>query len=270
MSNQDRRVERPAAAGRAGGGRRRRFAVLAGLLSRCANVWHRALRVLRRDKRAERLIMCVGVVLGLALIVVIANVLAGAGPSQAAPRRATLSRPAVLYASGTSDGAVLLSWQPSQPPPVGYRIYRATGRHGPYTILGEVMAPDMDTFTDSSDLMPGTTYAYTVTAFDRQGESAPVGPIIALVLSTPAPTPTVAGPTPLPTFAAPTSPTLTAIARSSRQVKRPTPRSGTRAGPGATMGANTPAGTAGLPTPVPTVAPSSGVGTVPHLSNRDV
>jgi hypothetical protein len=195
MNNQDYRGERtgdagrPAVAGHAGGGRPRHVALRGG--------W-------------------IGVVLGIAVIVAISNVLAGTGALQAAPRRTALNPPTDLYASGTSDGAVLLSWQPSKPPPVGYRIYRATGRHGRYTIVGAVMAPDMDTFTDSSDLMPGTTYAYTVTAFDRQGQSAPVGPIIALVLSTPGPTPTVAIPAPLPTFAAPTSPTLTAITRSSR------------------------------------------------------
>ena len=66
-----------------------------------------------------------------------------------------------------------------------------------------------------------TRYASTVTAFDRQGQSAPVGPIIALVLGAPGPTPTVAVPAPLPTFAAPLPPTLTALARSSRQVQAP-------------------------------------------------
>ena len=169
----------------------------------------------RRPQRGALLGGVIGVVLGIALIVAISTVLAGTGALQAAPRRTALNPPTDLYASGTSAGTVLLSWQPPQPRPVGYRIYRATGRHRSYTIVGEVMAPDMDTFTDSSDLMPGTTYAYTVTAFDRQGQSAPVGPIIALVLGAPEPTPTVAVPAPLPTFAAPLPPTLTSIARSS-------------------------------------------------------
>ena len=69
--------------------------------------------------------------------------------------------------------------------------------------------------------MPETTYASTVTAFDRQGQSVPVGPIIALVLGAPGPTPTVAVPAPLPTFAGPLPPTLTAHARSSRQGQTP-------------------------------------------------
>jgi hypothetical protein len=162
---------------------------------------------------------------------------------------------------------VLLSWQPSQPPPVGYRIYRATGRHGAYAIVGAVMGPDMDTFTDSSDLLPGTTYAYTVTAFDRHGESSPVGPIVALVLGASGPTPTVAVPAPLPTFGAPTSPT----GRPSRG--RPgtyEPRSrdsGTRTGTGAATGADMPTGTAAVPTPVPNVAPA-GVVDAPPITRQ--
>jgi hypothetical protein len=242
MSIQNHRDERPCDAerhnsvGRKGASQPQRFALLGGLI---------------------------GVVLGIAIIVAISNILAGTGASQAAPRRTMLNPPTNLSASGTSDGAVLLSWQPSKPPPVGYRIYRATGRHGRYTIVGAVMAPDMDTFTDSSDLMPGTTYAYTVTAFDRRGQSAPVGPIIALVLSAPGPTPTVAIPAPLPTFAAPTSPTLTAIARSSGRVRTAKPRSGTLGGLGATTGADAPAGAAGLHAPAPTVVPSGGVGAPP-------
>jgi hypothetical protein len=163
---------------------------------------------MRREKWAARLIVGVGVVVGLAVIVVLSGAQVGAGTAPAAPRHTALHPPTDLSVFGRGDGAVVLSWQPSQPPPVGYRIYRATGRHGRYSIVGAVMAPNLDTFTDSSDLLPGTTYAYTVTAFDRQGQSAPVGPIIALVLGAPGPTPTVAAPAPLPTFAAPTPPTL--------------------------------------------------------------
>lgn len=100
-------------------------------------------------------------------------------PSQSTSR--ALHAPANLYATGTKDGGVLLSWQPSQPDPVGYRIYRSKSRYGPYALIGAVNAPDLDTFTDNRELTPGTTYAYTVTAFDRQGESPPVGPIIVLI-----------------------------------------------------------------------------------------
>jgi hypothetical protein len=176
---------------------------------------------MRRDKRSARLIVCSAGVVGLAVLVVLTMARVSAGTSPAAPQHSALHPPMNLSVVGRGDGAVVLSWQPPEPPPVGYRIYRATGRHGRYTIVGAVMAPDMDTFTDSSDLLPGATYAYTVTAFDRQGQSAPVGPIIALVLGPPGPTPTVAVPAPLPTFAAPMPATLTAIARSSRQVQTP-------------------------------------------------
>jgi Fibronectin type III domain len=224
MSTQNHRDEHSGHAGRHDRARRlgaaglARFAVRGDLPGRCAKVWHDSLRVMRRAKRADRMIVCSAVVVGLVVIVVLSQAQVGAGAAPAAPR---LHPPTDLSVFGRGDGAVVLSWQPPRPPPVGYRIYRATGRHGRYTIVGEVTAPDMDTFTDSSDLMPGTTYAYTVTAFDRQGQSAPVGPIIALVLGAPGPTPTVAVPAPLPTFAAPASPTFTALARSSRQVQTP-------------------------------------------------
>src|SRR5919199_5561545 len=227
VSTQKHRDEHSAGAGRhdrarrIGAGRPARFAVPGGVFDRWATVWQGSLRVLRRDKRAEGVIVCSAVVVGLAVLVILSKAQVSAGTSPAASRPTALHPPTDLSVFGRGDGAVVLSWQPPQPPPVGYRIYRATGRHGRYTIVGEVTAPDMDTFTDSSDLLPGTTYAYTVTAFDRQGQSAPVGPIIALVLGAPGPTPTVAVPAPLPTFAAPQPPTLTALARSSRQVQTP-------------------------------------------------
>jgi Fibronectin type III domain len=206
---------------RLGAARPARFAVRGDLPGRCAKVWRDSLRVMRRAKRADRMIVCSAVVVGLAVIVALSQAQVGASATPAAPRHTVLHPPTDLSVFGRGDGVVVLSWQPPQPPPVGYRIYRATGRHGRYTIVGEVTAPDMDTFTDSPNLLPGTTYAYTVTAFDRQGQSAPVGPIIALVLAAPGPTPTVAVPAPLPTFAAPLPPTLTALARSSRQVQTP-------------------------------------------------
>jgi len=214
VSTQNHRDEHSGDAGRHDRARRlgaatpARFAVPGGLPGKCAQVWHDSLRVVRRAKRADRMIVCVGGVVGLAVIVVLSQAQVGAGAAPAAPRHTALHPPTDLSVFGRGDGAVVLSWQPPQPPPVGYRIYRATGRHGRYTIVGAVMAPDLDTFTDSSDLLPGTTYAYTVTAFDRQGQSAPVGPSMALVLAAPGPTATVVVPAPLPTFAAPRPPNL--------------------------------------------------------------
>jgi Fibronectin type III domain len=227
VSTQNHRDERSAHTGRhdrarrIGAARPARFTVRGDLPGRCAKVWRDSLRVMRRDKWASRMIVCSAVVVGLAVIVALSQAQVGASATPVAPRHTALHPPTDLSVFGRGDGAVVLSWQPPRPLPVGYRIYRATGRHGRYTIVGAVMAPDLDTFTDSSDLLPGTTYAYTVTAFDRQGQSAPVGPIIALVLAAPGPTPTVAVPAPLPTFAAPLPPTLTALARSSRQVQTP-------------------------------------------------
>jgi hypothetical protein len=223
VSTQHHRDEHAGHTGRHDRAQRRpaRFAVRGDLPGRCAKVWHGSLRVMRRDKRDDRLIVCSAVVVGLAVIVAFSQARVGSSTTPAAPRHTALHPPTDLSVSGRGDGAVVLSWQLPQPLPVGYRIYRATGRHGRYTIVGEVTAPDMDAFTDSSDLLPGTTYAYTVTAFDRQGQSAPVGPIIALVLGAPGPTPTAAIPAPLPTFAGPLPPTLTARARSSRQGQTP-------------------------------------------------
>src|SRR5438105_8264393 len=206
VSTQNHRDEHSGHAGRhdraqrIGAARPARFAVRGDLPGRCAKVWRDSLRVMRRAKRADRMIVCSAVVVGLAVIVALSQAQVGASATPAASRHTALHPPTDLSVFGRGDGAVVLSWQPPQPPPVGYRIYRATGRHGRYTIVGEVTAPDMDTFTDSSDLLPGTTYAYTVTAFDRHGESSPVGPIMALVLGASRPTPTVAVPAPLPTF----------------------------------------------------------------------
>lgn len=183
--------------------------------------------------------------LGLFLIASPAN--SPASQTSPAPQSTpgTLRPPTDLFASGTGDGAVLLSWQPAHPAPVGYRIYRATSRHGPYTIVGSVNSPLMDTFTDGTDLAPGMTYAYTVTSFDRRGESAPVGPIVAIVVAA-QPTRAPAVPSPLPTFQAPAAATLTALAQATaRRGPSPTPASGIGVGP----------------TPLPTIPPSTAVAT---------
>jgi len=130
---------------------------------------------------------------------------------QTTPASAPLHSPPAFSASG-SNGAILLSWQPSLPAPVGYRIYRATG-WGPYNIVGEVNAPNIGTFIDDVDIMPGETYSYTVTAFNRNGESAPAGPAVALVLAPLAATATLPPAKPLPTYAPPAPATLTTVAQ---------------------------------------------------------
>jgi len=119
--------------------------------------------------------------------------------------------PVGLYAASTGAGDVLLSWQPPQSAPVGYRIYRSTGHNGPYTIVGTVNAPDIDTYRDTINLSLGTTYVYTVTAFDRQKESEPAGPVVAVLVAPPTQQATAVVPTPLPTFAPLAPATLAAL-----------------------------------------------------------
>lgn len=158
----------------------------------------------RSARRIGRLAVLGG---GVVAVVLVASIVFATFGSQAragtlhTPVRATaLHPPSGLDAFGAKDGTVVLSWQPARPAPLGYRIYRATGRHGSYRIVGAVNAPDIDTFTDTTDVVAGTTYAYRVTAFNRQSESAPVGPIVAVLLSQPAPTATPGVPSPLPTL----------------------------------------------------------------------
>lgn len=123
--------------------------------------------------------------------------------------------PTDIYAYGANDGTVVVSWQPSHPAPVGYHIYRATGRHGPFTIVGSVNAPNMDTFSDNSNLATGLTYSYTVTAFDREGESRPAGPIVVLIVGHPPASPTIGPIAPLPTFPVIPAATVRALSRQS-------------------------------------------------------
>lgn len=176
-------------------------------------------RRLGGDKRGPHgprrpLFVAVGVIILLALVAVaIIGGHAVVSPQSSRSASVVLHAPSDLSVSGTSDDHVVLSWQPATPTPVGYRVYRAVGLHGSYSIIGTVNAADVNTYTDSTGFMPGETYAYTVTAFDRQGESTPTQPVMAVVLAPPGPSPTIVVPTPLPTFVAVTPPTLTAIAR---------------------------------------------------------
>lgn len=170
-----------------------------------------------------------------------------------------LPSPTDLYASGTTDGAVLLSWQPIGGGAIGYRIYRATGRHGPYTIVGTVNAPDIDTFTDDRDLTPGATYAYTVTAFNRQGQSRPAGPIVAVLLAAATNTPMMGVPQPPPTFQPVSPATLTALAKGSGGV-RTLPTLAAPTGVVPTVPAVLPTPAVRLPIALPTITPP---GTVP-------
>lgn len=210
------------------------------------------------------------------LVVVVAGVLialfhAPVGASQDAQQQSTPKPPTDLTAAGTSTGGtVLLSWQPPRPVPVGYHIYRAAGLHSAYALVGTVDAPNVDTFTDDTDLVIGNTYAYTVTAFTRQAESAPVGPIVVVLTApqTAVPTsPPPPPPTPLPTFAPLSQAKMTAIARIPTPVGTPLPTVIGSPGPAAVVpaaGSATPVPTANSVTAVPTANAAT---VVPTASN---
>lgn len=207
-------------------------------------------------------------------------------PSTKATTTAGQMRPPQhLNASGDISG-VLLSWQPAQPAPIGYRIYRAMGPHQPYTIVGAVTSPDMDTFTDDSDLTPGATYSYTVTSFDRSGESAPAGPIAATALtvhkeaSTAEPTPVpfqpstpavaiatsqraVTVPLATPTLIAtvPTLPAMLPTSAVSSPAPQPTP-------PPGTFASSLPSPVANVPTPILPVSTVTAVAVTPQSTPK--
>jgi len=182
-----------------------------------------------------------------------------------APTSATgmLRPPADIFITGTTAGAITISWRAPRPLPVGYRIYRATGRFAPYTLVGTVNEPDLTSFTDATDLTPAATYVYTVTSFDGQNESAPSGPVVAVLLPAPQPTATAATSgkplAPLPTFAPIAPATLTAIARLPQPVGTPLAVPGASTTPGIVVPATSPTSSAAILTPVagvPTVAPA--------------
>jgi len=184
-----------------------------------------------------------------------ANVLASS------PTRTTMTvRPPTAFVGGATHDAITISWRKPHPLPVGYRIYRATGRFAPYTLVGTVNEPDLTSFTDAANLTPAATYVYTVTAFDGQNESAPSNPIVAVLLPGAAPTvspTTTAQPVgPLPTFAPIAPATLTAIARLPKPVGTPLAVPGASTTPGLVVPATTP----GLA--LPTTSPVSGA-TIP-------
>jgi len=162
--------------------------------------------------RAVILVIVVGVVIvGLAVIAAgVRNSSTTAGLPAVTPTARAILPPSNVDAVSLGPGAITISWTSSPSSVVGYRIYRASGRHEAYTIIGSVNARDMDAFTDNSNFTPGATYDYTVTAFDRQGESTPTSPIIAAILAAPVATPTLPVP---PTLGPLLAPTSTAMAR---------------------------------------------------------
>ena len=179
------------------------------------------------------------VIVGGAVMVGLAVIAAGVrnsstviGLPAVTPTVRALLPPSNIDAVSLGPGAITISWTPSPSSVVGYRIYRASRRHGAYIIIGSVNARDMDSFTDNSDFTPGATYDYTVTAFDRRGESAPTSPIIAVVLAAPVATPTLPVPPTLGPLLAPTSTAMvrthaggTGGSQTSAALRTPGPRS---------------------------------------------
>ncbi len=79
------------------------------------------------------------------------------------------------------NGAVLLSWQPTDNPDVvGYNVLRATSPAGPFTTLNGVTLPDT-LFLDSA-VTNGTEFFYAVQAVV---DDAPLSPLSAQVAATP-------------------------------------------------------------------------------------
>jgi len=215
---------------------------------------------------ALAVIFVLAVVIALA-VVPPATPAASVGQRQAnallpSPTRTMMTvRPPTAFVGGTTHDAITISWRKPRPLPVGYRIYRATGRFAPYTLVGTVNEPDLTSFTDAADLTPAATYVYTVTAFDGQNESAPSNPIVAVLLPgtapTVSPTPTAQPLGPLPTFAPIAPATLTAIARLPHLAGTPLAVPGASTTSGIAIPAVSPTVGAAIPTPVtgaPTVA----------------
>jgi Legume lectin domain/Abnormal spindle-like microcephaly-assoc'd, ASPM-SPD-2-Hydin len=93
----------------------------------------------------------------------------------------------------TSPPQVLLSWDASSSPVVGYRVYRGTVSGGLYAVQTASAIAALD-FTDTS-VAAGTTYYYVVSSIDASGvESAYSNQAIATVPSSSVPTPTPTSP----------------------------------------------------------------------------
>lgn len=200
----------------------------------------------------------------------------GAGPSpRAVPASAaSLSPPTSLVPLRMPDGTMSLSWELPNPRPIGYRIYRGTGRHTTYTIVGSVNAPGMNNFIDNGPLTPGVTYAYIVTSYNHAGESRPSEATYVAVVLPPTPVPTVVpvparlptfapatAPAVLPTFVPVTAPTLTALARQPRQPRHPRATPSLTVTPG--VATNRGVGPTVLPVPTAAGAPQPSTGSAP-------
>ncbi len=129
--------------------------------------------------RAGRVWLAIVLAALLALGAIVGLVLSqGALPSLSSnttpgPDQATPASPAQVAVAASGGGSILVTWVPRGGNAVGFRVYRAQDRDGPYVIIGEVSSPVIHSFADSPSLQAGATYWYRVTAFNRNGESRP-------------------------------------------------------------------------------------------------
>ena len=63
--------------------------------------------------------------------------------------------------------SVVLTWNPSVSPGVGYRVYRGLSSGGPYTLLNS--EPISETKYTDATVQNGVTYFYTIKAVDGNG-----------------------------------------------------------------------------------------------------
>jgi hypothetical protein len=92
----------------------------------------------------------------------------------------------------TSSPRVLLTWNASSSPVVGYYVYRSTVSGGPYAVQTTSAIAALN-FTDTS-VGAGTTYYYVVTSIDTSGvESAYSNQAVATIPVTPVATPAPSG-----------------------------------------------------------------------------
>lgn len=113
------------------------------------------------------------------------------------------SMPTNLTGNGLSDKQTYISWSPSTDnvAVAGYRIYRGSSPSA-LTLINSIQTPN---YTDSNNIVPGTTYYYAVAAYDAVNNSSPQTAPVAVAS--------------LPDTTAPTMPAqLTATAVSSTQI----------------------------------------------------
>ena len=93
--------------------------------------------------------------------------------------------PQNLVATAISESEIDLTWDQNTDTPIRYYIYRATVSGGPYALIDSVDHPT-SSFNDTG-LATGTTYYYTVSAVNADGESAQSGEASATTTTGPVP-----------------------------------------------------------------------------------